>query len=393
MTPINPILFTLCKDLDIIHTMHDTRNDKLASIIVNHSLKLQKGEKILIQGNGLNSEPLIRSVVRAAKTAGALPVYKIENPSTLREWLKDADTAQMDLAAEADAAQMRLMDAYVGFTAPENALELADIPGEIMSLYQEHYVDPVHMKIRLPKTRWVVLRYPTPAFAQSAGMSIEAFEDWYYRVCSVDYEAMGRAMIPLKELMERTDRVRILGPGETDLSFSIKDIPVVPCFGERNIPDGEIYTAPVKDSVEGVISYNTASIRDGFEFTNIRFCFEKGRIIEASANDTKRINTVLDVDEGARYIGEFALGVNPFVEKPVNNTLFDEKIRGSIHFTPGNSYDEAPNGNTSALHWDIVLLQEKKDGGGEIWFDDVLIRKDGRFVLPELEGLNPENLR
>ncbi len=372
--------------------MYDSRNDKLADIIVNHSLKLQKGEKVLIQGNGLLSEPLIRAVIKASKEAGAYPVYKIDHPSTLREWLKEADTAQMDLAAEADAAQMRLMDAYVGFTAPENALELADIPGETMALYQEHYVNPVHMKIRLPKTRWVVLRYPTPAFAQSAGMSLEAFEDWYYRVCSVDYKAMGYAMLPLKELMERTDRVRILGPGETDLSFSIKDIPVVPCFGECNIPDGEIYTAPVKKSVEGIIAYNTASIHDGFQFTNIRFRFENGRIVEATANDTERINTVLNVDEGARYIGEFALGVNPYVEKPVNNTLFDEKIRGSIHFTPGNSYDEAPNGNKSALHWDIVLLQEENSGGGEIWFDDVLIRKNGRFILPELEGLNPENL-
>ena len=372
--------------------MHDPRNDALADVIVNHSLKLREGEKVLVQGSGLASEPLIRAVIRKAKDAGALPVYKIENPRTLREWLRDADAAQIDLAAEADAAQMRLMDAYVGFTAPENALELADIPSEIMALYQERYVDPVHMRIRLPRTRWVVLRYPTPAFAQSAGMSVEAFEDWFYRVCSVDYGKMGRAMLPLKELMERTDRVRILGPGETDLSFSIKGIPVVPCFGERNIPDGEIYTAPVRDSVEGVIAYNTASIRDGFEFSSIRLRFEGGRIVEATANDTERINAVLDVDEGARFVGEFALGVNPHVERPVNNTLFDEKIRGSIHFTPGNSYESAPNGNRSALHWDIVLLQEENRGGGEIRFDDVVVRKDGRFVIPELEGLNPENL-
>ena len=372
--------------------MHDPRNDRLAEIIVSHSLKLRKGEKILIQGTGLASEPLIRALIRAAKEAGALPLYTIENTETLREWLKDADPAMMDLAAENDAAKMRLMDAYVGFTAPENALELADIPSEIMTLYQERYVDPVHMKIRLPDTRWVVLRYPTRAFAQSAGMSFEAFEEWYYRVCTVDYGRMGRAMAPLKSLMEKTDRVRILGPGETDLSFSIRGIPVIPCVGERNIPDGEIYTAPVKDSVEGVIAYNTSSIRDGFEFTNIRFRFEKGRITEASANDSERLSAILDTDEGARFIGEFALGVNPFVESPVNNTLFDEKIRGSIHFTPGNSYETAFNGNRSAVHWDIVLLQEERRGGGEIWFDGVLVRKDGRFVLPELEGLNPENL-
>jgi len=372
--------------------MHDPRNDRLADIIVNHSLELQAGEKVLIQGNDLAAEPLVRAVLRAAKAAGALPVYKLENPATQREWLKDADPAMFDLAARADVHQMKLMDAYVGFTAPSNALELSDIPGDTMRSYQERYYDPVHMKVRLPDTRWVVLRYPTPAFAQSAGMSTEGFTDWFYRVCTVDYGRMGQAFAPLQALMERTDRVRIVGPGETDLRFSIRGIPVVPCSGEANIPDGEIYTAPVKESVEGVIAYNTASIHDGFEYTDIRFRFEKGRIVEATANDTDRINTILDLDEGARYIGEFALGVNPHVDRPVNNTLFDEKIRGSIHFTPGNSYDDADNGNESALHWDIVLLQEASNGGGEIWFDDVLVRKDGRFVLPELDGLNPENL-
>jgi len=372
--------------------MHDPRNDKLADIIVRHSLELKAGEKVLIQGNGLVTEPLVRSIIRAAKAVGALPVYKLENPKTHREWLKDADPAMLDLAAQADAHQMALMDAFVGFSAPENALELSDIPGETMSLYQNHYYNPVHMKERLPNTKWVVLRYPTDAFAQSAGMSGEAFEDWFYRVCTVDYKKMGEAFGPLKKLMERTDQVRISGPGKTDLTFSIKDIPVVPCSGQRNLPDGEIYTAPVKDSVNGTIAYNTPSIHDGFEYTNITFRFEKGKIVEATANDTERINTILDMDEGARYVGEFAIGVNPYVDKPVNNTLFDEKIRGSIHFTPGNSYDGAFNGNRSALHWDIVLLQETQNGGGEIWFDGVLVRKDGRFVLPELEGLNPENL-
>ncbi len=372
--------------------MYDPRNDKLADLIVNHSLKLTKGEKVLVQGNGLVTEPLVRAIVKAAKAVGALPMYKLENPATLREWLKDATPDQLDLAAEADAYQMKLMDAYVGFSAPTNALELSDLPGKTMAMYQERYYNPVHMKVRLPETRWVVLRYPTEAFAQSASMSTEGFTDWFYKVCTVDYGKMAKAMEPLKALMEKNDKVRLIGPGETDLSFSIKDIPVVPCAGEMNIPDGEIYTAPVKDSVNGVIAYNTSSIHDGFEYTDIRFRFENGKIIEATANDTDRINTILDVDQGGRYIGEFAIGVNPYVDRPVNNTLFDEKIKGSIHFTPGNSYDDAFNGNVSALHWDIVLLQEEQNGGGEIWFDDVLVRKNGRFILPELEGLNPENL-
>jgi aminopeptidase len=222
-------------------------------------------------------------------------------------------------------------------------------------------------------------------------MSREAFEDFYYRVSSVDYGKMSLALEPLKELMDHTDRVRILGPG-TDLSFRIAGIPAIPCAGEFNLPDGEIFTAPIRDSAEGVIHYNADSIHDGFRYSDVQFRFKKGQIVEATASDTERINAALDIDEGARYLGEFALGVNPFVDRVVGDTLFDEKIRGSVHLTPGACYDEAPNGNDSALHWDLVLLQDAESGGGEIHFDDRLIRKDGRFVVPELEGLNPENL-
>ena len=131
----------------------------------------------------------------------------------------------------------------------------------------------------------------------------------------------------------------------------------------------------------------------GFKYENVSFTFENGKIVNATANDTDRINHYLDTDEGARYIGEFAIGVNPNINNAICDILFDEKIAGSIHFTPGNSYDDVGNGNVSAIHWDLVLIQTPEYGGGEIWFDDVLIRKDGRFVLPELDCLNPENLR
>ena len=371
--------------------MHDPRNDDLAEVIVRHSLALAPGENVLILGTGLTAEPLVRCLIKAVRAAGARPFYRLDNEPTKRAWLMGIDDATLSLMAEADAFLMERMDAFVGFSSPDNALELSDVPGAAMSRYQSLYYKPVHYDIRVPKTRWAVLRYPAPAFAQSAGMSEEAFEDWFYRVCTVDYGRMEKALGPLRELMERTDRVRVTGPG-TDLSFSIAGIPAIPCAGKVNLPDGEIYTAPVRDSVEGVLSYNAPSILDGFRYSGIRFRFEKGRIVEATANDAARINTVLDTDEGARYVGEFAIGVNPYVDRPVGNTLFDEKIRGSIHFTPGNSYDDAFNGNRSAVHWDLVLLQDAASGGGEIWFDGVLVRKDGLFVLPELEDLNPDRL-
>lgn len=245
---------------------------------------------------------------------------------------------------------------------------------------------------RVNKTKWVVLRYPNPAMAQLAGTSQEAFEDFYFNVCTLDYQKMSKAMDPLVDLMNRTDKVRLVGP-DTDLTFSIKDIPAIKCDGLRNIPDGEVYTAPVRESMNGVISYNTFSEEQGFTYENIRFEVKNGKIVKATANDTKRINELLDTDEGSRYFGEFAIGVNPYVLHPMKDTLFDEKICGSFHLTPGMAYEDANNGNKSAVHWDLVMIQRAEYGGGEIWFDDVLIRKDGIFVIPELQGLNPENLK
>ena len=153
-----------------------------------------------------------------------------------------------------------------------------------------------------------------------------------------------------------------------------------------------MYTAPVKDSVNGVIAYNVPSIENGTKFENVRLEFKNGKIVDIKANDTKRATAIFDTDEGARYVGEFALGVNPYITDGMGDILFDEKISGSIHFTPGACYDSAWNGNVSAIHWDLVMSQTEAYGGGEIYFDDVLIRKNGRFVLPELFGLNPENL-
>ncbi|MBP5308739.1 MAG: aminopeptidase, partial [Clostridia bacterium] len=258
-------------------------------------------------------------------------------------------------------------------------------------LYDTLYGHPVHHEIRVKKTKWVVLRYPTPSMAQLSGMSTEAFEDFYFDVCTLDYSKMDRAMDALKDLLDKTDKVRLIAK-DTDLSFSIKGIGSEKCSGQKNIPDGEVYSAPVKNSVNGVITYNAPSVYKGTKFENIRLEFKNGKIVKATGNNTVKLNEILDTDEGARYVGEFAIGVNPYVTKPMGDILFDEKIRGSIHFTPGCCYDDCYNGNISSVHWDLVLIMTPEYGGGEIWFDDVLIRKDGVFVPDELKPLNPENL-
>ncbi|MDO4572515.1 MAG: aminopeptidase [Clostridia bacterium] len=371
--------------------MFDPRILKLADNLVNFSCRLQKGENILIESIGGN-EDLCRALIKAAYAAGGKPFLWTGDKALERELLLGASPEQLKTRAEADALLMSRMQAYIGVRGGANASETADVPGEKTNDYAKYYWAPVHGQIRIPKTKWVVLRYPSPGMAQMADMSTEAFEDYYFQVCNLNYARMDRAMDPLKALMERTDRVRLVGPG-TDLSFSIRGLPAVKCAGHMNIPDGEIYTAPLRESVNGTIAYNTPSLENGFTFTNIRFRFENGRIVEAHANDDRRINELLDLDEGARYVGEFAIGVNPYITWPMKDTLFDEKIAGSIHFTPGSSYDDCDNGNKSALHWDLVLIQTPEYGGGEMYFDDVLVRKDGRFVLPELDCLNPENLK
>lgn len=371
--------------------MKDPRIEKLADNLINYAIGLQPGEKILIEVIGLEL-PLAQALVRYAYKAGGIPFLSISNHTLMREILKEISIEQADAMARWDVARMKEMQAYIGMRAGENVNEWADIPGERLKIYMAHYSQPVHSEQRVPHTRWCVLRYPNASMAQLSKMSLEGFEDFYFNVCNLDYSIMSKAMDPLKDLMEHTDRVHIVGPG-TDLTFSIKGMPAIKCDGHLNIPDGEIFTAPLRDSVNGKLTYNTQAVYQGFTYDSVSLEFADGKIVKAAANDPEKINAVFDTDEGARYIGEFALGVNPYILTPMKDTLFDEKIDGSFHFTPGSCYDECNNGNKSAIHWDLVSIQRPEYGGGEIYFDDLLVRKDGRFVLPELQGLNPENLK
>ncbi|NQD66032.1 aminopeptidase [Bacillus haikouensis] len=371
--------------------MKDPRIEKLARNLIQYSVQLQPGEKVLIENFGLQRE-LVTALVKEAYAAGGYPFVSIKDHSVDRALLMGAQEEQYTMMADFEANVMKEMDAYIGLRSGDNISEQSDVPDERMKLHSSTIGKKVHREIRVPKKKWVVLRYPNASMAQLAKMSTEAFEDFYFDVCNLDYSKMDNAMDNLADLMNRTDKVRLVGEG-TDLTFSIKDIPAVKCAGRLNIPDGEVYSAPVKDSVNGTISYNTPSPYNGFTFENVKLTFKDGKIVEATANDTERINKIFDTDEGARYVGEFAIGVNPHIQHPMQDILFDEKIDGSFHFTPGECYEDAYNGNHSNIHWDMVMIQRPEYGGGEIYFDDVLIRKDGKFVLPELDVLNPENLK
>lgn len=368
----------------------DERQKILAKNLVNYSCEVQKGENVLIEASGVPYQ-FVNLLVKEVYAAGGYPFVSLGDNKIKREIMKGGSEELFRRMAKYDEMKMRDMQAYIGIRGGENSFELSDANGEIMQSYSKFYAHPVHHDLRVKKTKWVILRYPTEGMSELAGMSTEAYEDFYFNVCCLDYKKMGEAMTPLVELMNKTDKVRIIAK-DTDLTFSIKGIGAVKCKGERNIPDGEVYTAPVKDSVNGVIHYNVPSIEDGIKFEDVRLVFKDGKITEATANHTEEANKIFNTDEGARYVGEFSFGLNPYINKAIGDILFDEKISGSIHFTPGCCYDDAYNGNTSAVHWDLVLCQTSEYGGGEIWFDGVLIRKDGRFLLPELQGLNPENL-
>lgn len=370
--------------------MRDPRINQLAENLMTYSLNLQKGEKVLIENFGFERE-LVLALIEKAYERGGLPFVLLKEHRVNRALLLEGTESQFDMQADFEAYVMKEMNAYISLRSGSNISELSDVPQEKMALFEKTVGNKVHRDIRVPKTKWCVLRYPTSSMAQLANMSTEAFEKFYFDVCNLDYSHMSKAMEPLVEWMNRTDLVEIKGPG-TDLRFSIKDIPAIKCDGRLNIPDGEVYTAPIKESVNGVISFNTPSPYQSFTFEQIEFTFKDGKIIDAKANDTERLNQILDTDKGARYIGEFALGFNPHILTPMNDILFDEKIAGSFHLTPGQCYETAYNGNHSAIHWDLVTIQRPEYGGGEIYFDGTLIRQDGLFVPDALQSLNPKNL-
>lgn len=362
---------------------------ELADVLVGYSTKVQQGERVLIDAYDIPPE-MTGVLVDRVVEAGGLPFVNTHQATVRRKLILRGTDEQMEISAKHALAFMQDMQCYIAVRGGLNITEMADVPGEQIKLQETHH-KPV-LDYRVNKTKWVVLRWPSPSMAQLANMSTEQFEDFYFDVCTLDYAKMARAEEPLKELMNRTDKVRLVGPKDTDLTFSIKDIPAIPCVGDRNIPDGECFTAPVRDSVNGVIHFNAGTIYHGKPFDDIRLVFRDGKVVEATGSDTKALNEILDADDGARYVGEFSLGFNPHITRAMRDILFDEKIRGSIHFTPGQAYEEADNGNRSKVHWDMVLIQSEEFGGGEIWFDDVLVRRDGRFVVEELQGLNPENL-
>jgi aminopeptidase len=367
----------------------DHRYEKLATTLVYHSTKLNAGEKVLIHAFDIPQD-MTMALIRAVRECNALPFVQVQNGRIDRECILGAETVQLETSLKWEMERMKSMDAYIAIRGSQNVFENSDLPQEDLNRAMK-ILKPV-LDWRVQKTKWCVLRWPTSSMAQQAKMSSEAFENFYFDACCMDYGRMSEGMEHLKNRMRCADRVKITGPG-TDLNFSIKGIDAVACGGTHNIPDGEVFSCPVRDSVEGTITFNADTIYQGSSFSNVGLTFEKGKIVKStSSSNPDKLSEILDSDEGARYIGEFAIAFNPMIREPMLDILFDEKIAGSFHFTPGQAYEEANNGNKSQVHWDMVNIQRPEYGGGEIWFDGELIRKDGDFIPEDLQKLNSDYL-
>lgn len=371
----------------------DIRNEKLAYNILNNSISLKKNDNLLIEVIGENGLELANSIMEQSKKINANVILNLIKYDELKKFLINANINEIIEYGKKDFERMKKMQAYIGISSPTSDKPLEGVSQEKLEIYNKYYTALVHLEQRVNHTKWCILRYPNKYLANKFNMTLNEFKNFYYNVCTIDYNKMKIAMQPLEELMNKTDEVHILAP-ETDIIFSIKGIPSEKYYGTFNIPDGEVATCPIKNSINGYITYNTKTKYNDIIFENIRFDFKNGKIVKATADkNSEELNRILDTDEGARYIGEFAFGLNPYINNTMCDTLFDEKINGSFHLTPGTALEKSDNGNRSAIHWDIVKILRKEFGGGKIYFDNVLIMKDGIFVLDNLKALNPENLK
>ena len=366
----------------------DTKKlNTLANTIVNYSLHLKENSRVIVNFHK-EAIPLVEELIKEAQKVGAIMVLNMTEPRLNARLAEKNNESRLEHLKKIKEFEVQNYDAFIQIHSSFNDYESKNVPKEMIKKYGSMVQELDD--IRINEREWVLLNYPTDLDAYKAKMTTADFNEFALEVMTVDYAQMSKDIAPLKELMEKTDKVRIVSP-RTDITFSIKGMPAIPCTGEKNIPDGEIYSAPIKTSVNGTITYNTPSPYQGNVYNHVSLTFENGKIINATCDeDNDKLNEIFDTDEGARYVGEFALGFNPKILYPMGDILYDEKILGSLHFTPGRCYADCDNGNVSSIHWDMVLIQREDFGGGEIYFDDILIRKDGKFVLDELKVLNYE---
>ncbi|MDX1672875.1 MAG: aminopeptidase [Balneolaceae bacterium] len=365
--------------------MYSKEDFRLAQKVLEFSCELEKGQNVMLQLNGLNGVELLRALVQVSREMEANPFVRINDTEIQRVLLEEGDEAFWENQAEVDQLPvMKQMDAFVGIRASENIYEHSRVDREANKAYADKLLQPVHYQERVNNTNWVVLRYPSPAFAMNAKMPTEEFREFYYNACLLDYSRLAEAMEPLEERLRDTDMIRLEGEG-TDIEFSVKGQNWIPCYGKRNIPDGELFSSPILSSVNGVITY-APSVYQGKPFEYVKLEVKDGVVIDFDSSNNEQLEEILETDAGARQFGEFSFGLNPIIDQPMYDILFDEKIYGSNHLTLGNDYEDAPNGNESSIHWDLVCI------GADLYLDGEKIREGRKFITDDLKQLNPEKL-
>ena len=362
------------------------RLKKLSNIIVNHSIKVKKNDKVLITYMSNDATEFVKYLIKDILKNEGIPEVKYNNPEFNELIKRELNDNIIENRKNTLKFEVNEYDSFIQIHSNLSDYFDKSVDNNLNKKMKEN-LKPFK-DILVNKRHWVLLNYPSLIDSYKAKMTYDDFFNFSLDVMTVDYDKMHHDMLPLKALMEKTDKVRITGKN-TDITFSIKGLPAIICSGEANIPDGEVFTAPIRDSVNGIITYNTPSPYNGYVYNNVSLTFKDGKIIEChSSNDEEKLKELFETDEGSKYVGEFSFGLNPKILEPMGDILFDEKIKGSIHFTPGAAYAECDNGNKSNIHFDMVLIQRAEYGGGEVYFDDKLIRKDGKFVIKELENLN-----
>ena len=360
--------------------MRDDRLEKLARLLVDYSIEAGEGEQVLLAGSTL-AEPLVQEVYARLLQVGAIPIPQISLPTTLELFFEHARDLHYEQTPPVSRAIYEGVDAVINIMAPHNTKALAGVdPGKQRALGKR---DKAVRDMMISKDRWVLTLFPTQALAQESEMSLEEYEEFAFEAMALNEDDPVRywreKAIEQGRLIERLEEgreVRIVAPG-TDLTLSVEGRKFVNGDGQHNMPCGEVFTGPVEDSATGEVYFGVPVAVAGREVSGVRLRFEEGRVVEASAEKGEEyLRSMLDADEGARYLGELGIGTNYGIRRASRSILFDEKLGGTVHLAVGRSYEQTGGKNDSSVHWDLICdLRE----GGELYLDGELLQRDGKF--------------
>lgn len=367
--------------------MQDIRIERWAHTLVNYCLYARPGEVIAIHSTPL-AGPLVEAVYREVLHAGAHPLPMIEMENLEEILLREGNDEQLEMVHPRLAATSKYIDALLTIGAKSNTRAMNNLdPARLAKrrLAMNSIRKSQRDREQEQRFHWALTLYPTAAYAQDADMSLSEFEEFVFDVCFLNdpdpiarWKDVSEQQQKLVDWLVGRKQVTILGEN-TDLTLSIDGRVFINSDGKRNFPSGEFFTGPVENSANGVIQFDIPSSHDGQTIEGVRLVFREGKVVEASARQGQAfLDGMLEIDEGARFLGEFAFGNNPRVTRGTKNTLFDEKMGGTVHLALGNSYPETGGLNHSALHWDMVCDLRLE---GEVWVDDVLFLKDGKLLV------------